>query len=123
MTYNLRARLTPFWALLLLPLLLASSPSGLETPGDCPQKDVSHLPPEEQHVYQELGPLYQKIYLCLFTEEERHQVVVYTTRGLTSYEAINVLLRAEERKYAKKPATQKVVPSKRSQSKPAPDIL
>lgn len=78
---------------------------------------IESLPLEEKQVYHQLGPLYQKIYLYALNDEERHRVVVYVRRGLSSFEAINTILRAEERQYLQKnvPKTkQPIAPSNRS---------
>lgn len=58
----------------------------------------SDLSPEEKTVYNQLGPVYKKIYLHALTEDMRHRVVIYVCRGLSPFEAINVILRAEERR-------------------------
>jgi hypothetical protein len=71
------------------------------------QKDsLDALPSDQQQVYHQLGPLYQNIYLYALNDEERHRVVVYVRRGVSSFEAINIILRAEERKFQGKPNTQ-----------------
>ncbi len=78
---------------------------------------IESLPAEEKQAYHQLGPLYQKIYLYVLNDEERHRVVVYLCRGLSGYEAINTILRAEERQYVQKKAPQKkqpIAPSNRS---------
>ena len=54
---------------------------------------------EEKIVYDQLGPLYKKIYIFALTDEMRRRVVIYVCRGLTPFEAINVILRAEQRKF------------------------
>jgi hypothetical protein len=78
-------------------------------------KNVQSLPKSEQQVYHQLGPLYQKIYLYAFTNEERHRVLVYISRGLTPYESINTILRTEDRKYSKPaPKGKSISPSDRS---------
>jgi len=74
---------------------------------------LNQLPSEEQQVYHQLGPLYQKIYLNVLNDEERHRVVVYTKRGLNPFDAVNVILRREERSYLQEYPQDKVVPSER----------
>ncbi len=60
--------------------------------------EAEDLSPEEKTVYGELGPVYKKIYLYALTSEMRRRVVIYVCRGLNAYEAINVILRAEQRR-------------------------
>ncbi len=107
--------------MLLIPCSLTAALSELPDKGGNYQEDseqlktVHELPTSEQQVYQRLGPLYQKIYLYAFNNEERHRVIVYMSRGLTPYEAINTILRAEDRKYSKAPPKGKsITPSERS---------
>ena len=80
------------------------------------ERSTEHLPADQQQVYHELGPLYQKIYLFALNDEERHRVVVYTRRGVTAFEAMNIILRVEERKYTvvpPSPKSQPIAPSAR----------
>ena len=78
---------------------------------------IENLQPEEKQIYHQLGPLYQRIYLDAFNDEERHRVVVYVRRGLSVFDAMNTLLRADERQYIQKQNPKNnnsVVPSERS---------
>jgi len=59
----------------------------------------SSLTAEEQAIYNNLGAIYQKIYILALNSEERTRVALYVRRGQTPYEAIDVILRSEERKY------------------------
>ncbi len=56
------------------------------------------LDSKERAVYDQLGPIYQKIFLFALNDEERHRVAIYTKRGLYPYEAVDVILRSERRK-------------------------
>lgn len=103
---SIMRKTNPLWALLLIPcsILQAQSEPNYRAKQEEEREIVSicnrslnDLPNAEQQVYQQLGPLYQKIYLYALNDEERHRVVVYMTRGLTAYDAINTILRAEER--------------------------
>tara|TARA_Y100001970_G_C13904692_1_gene685464 strand:- start:66 stop:440 length:375 start_codon:yes stop_codon:yes gene_type:complete len=85
---------------------------------------VNSLPESEQSVYQRLGEIYQKIYLYALNDEERHRVVVYIRRGLNPYEAINTILRSEERRYNARQPRQSLSPAERSRpSHKSPTIL
>ncbi len=80
------------------------------------QSPYDLLPSDQQQVYHQLGPLYQKIYLYAFNPEERHRVVVYVRKGISYFEAMNIILRAEERKYAAQegsPPNKSIAPSDR----------
>jgi hypothetical protein len=59
----------------------------------------SNLSEEGKMVYMNLGPIYQKIYILALSSEERTRVNAYVRRGQTPYEAIDTILRSEERKY------------------------
>ena len=87
---------------------------------------IENFPADEQQVYHQLGPLYQKIYLYAFADEERHRVVVYMSRGLSAYDAMNTILRAEARQYTNKknPKNNKSIPpSDRAQKNTAPTTI
>lgn len=66
---------------------------------DVTSTDADDLSSEERTVYNSLGPVYQRIYLHALSNDMRHRVVIYVCRGLTPFEAVNVILRAEQRKY------------------------
>lgn len=78
------------------------------------QLAVEDLPLDQQQVYHQLGPLYQRIYLYALNDEERHRVVVYTRRGLSNFEAINTILRNEERRYDNPNENKSIAPSDRT---------
>ncbi len=87
--------------------------------------EVAQLSGEEQTVYRQLGPIYQKIFLYALTSDMRHRVVIYVCRGLNPFEAVNVILRAEQRKYESGKAKRNFTPSERAamqNRRPAPDI-
>ena len=69
---------------------------------------------EEKTVYHQLGPVYQKIYLFALTAEMRRRVVIYVCRGLTAFEAVNVILRAEQRKFESVKQKRTLTPCERS---------
>lgn len=81
---------------------------------DLQNSSYEALPSDQKQVYHQLGPLYQKIYLCALNDEERHRVVVYVRRGVSCFEAINIILRAEERKFQGKPNTEENKPTRPS---------
>ena len=89
--------------------------TSLEMVSECLQEpSLDRLPADEKQVYHQLGPLYQKIYLQVLNDEERHRVVVYIHRGLNGFDAINIILRSEERKYVRSQNDHYVVPSDRA---------
>lgn len=76
---------------------------------------------DERAIYDRLGPIYQKIYLYAFNNEERQRVVVYVSRGLDPLEAINTILRVEERKYKRSlPPQRSLTPAERSATRHLP---
>ena len=76
--------------------------------------ETTKLSPEEQIIYNQLGPVYQKIFLYALTSDMRHRVVIYVCRGLNPFEAINVILRAEQRKYESGKVKRPFTPSERA---------
>ncbi|MBM3192858.1 MAG: hypothetical protein FJZ59_01330 [Chlamydiae bacterium] len=98
------------WTLLMVPCALMSAHSEMIERAKCNEVDFfyiedlqknpyENLPSDQIQVYHQLGPLYQKIYLYALNDEERHRVVVYVRRGVSCFEAINIILRREERKF------------------------
>ncbi len=63
-----------------------------------PVIDQDDLTDQERIVYNQLGPVYRRIFLYALTNDQRRRVVIYVCRGLTPFEAVNVVLRAEQRK-------------------------
>ena len=117
----------------MVPCSLMATLSELKDKGDNPL--VENLPPEcqqqpsaedlaedQKQVYHKLGPLYKKIYLYALDSEERHRVIVYIKRGISPYEAINIILRPEERAYAQKRGSKNIPPSDRHTISPSPSI-
>jgi hypothetical protein len=88
----------PFYVWMGSSLFFASAPIG---GGEvvCVEDTSKQLSAEEKAIYTNLGPIYQKIYLFALNSEERGRVALYVRRGQTAYEAIDVILRSEERKY------------------------
>lgn len=71
------------------------------TPEIAPSEEmVNQLTEKEKRVYNQLGPIYRKVYLT-FTPEQKKRVVVYTQRGINPYDSINSVLRVEQREYEK----------------------
>lgn len=75
---------------------------------DCLLKD-------ERKIYDQLLPIYQNIYLQAFDNEQRQRVVLYVHRGLDPYDAINIILNVEHRKYqGVQPKRRGLTPAERS---------
>lgn len=85
-------------------------------------KTENGLSQEEATVYQQLGPIYQKIYLYAFNDEERHRTVVYINRGLNPYEAIDTILRTEKRSYETNHPKKNLSPAERAELNKSPHI-
>jgi hypothetical protein len=116
-----------FWTYLIIPFSLLLAPSELIIKGDYSGEDpifiessqkltYENLPPAQKEVYNQLGPLFQKIYINVLNEEERQRVLLYVKRGVSPFEAIQVILRAEERKYFKQREKKSLSPSQRTES-------
>lgn len=58
---------------------------------------VDSLTNAEKRIYDALSPLYQKIFLYALDDEQRLRVVVYTNRGLSPFESVDVILRSNKR--------------------------
>jgi hypothetical protein len=123
-----------FWTYLILPCSLLLAQSELVNKGEYEKEDLifiensqradyEKLPSSQKGVFNQLGPLYQKIYLYALNDEERARVVIYIQRGVNPYEAINVILRAEERKYARRKQNQSISPSQRGEAKSSSSSL
>jgi hypothetical protein len=116
-----------FWTYLIIPFSLLLAQSEPIIKGDYSGEDpifiessqklnYENLPPAQKEVYNQLGPLFQKIYLFAFNDEERQRVVLYVKKGVSPFEAIQVILRTEERKYLKKKEKKTLSPSQRVES-------
>ncbi len=89
-------------------------------PTECLQQhSTEDLTEDQKQVYHKLGPLYQKIYLYVLNTEERHRVIVYIKRGVSPYEAINTILRPEERAHTQKRGSKPIAPSDRHTISPS----
>ena len=69
---------------------------------------------KEQRIYYKLGPMYQKIYLNVLTDRQRHMVVIFVRRGVTPYQAINSILKVEERRIENTGKKKRVSPGERA---------
>lgn len=77
------------------------------------------LSPEEKTIYNQLGPVYKKIYLDALTDDQRQRVVIYVHRGLSPFDAINVILRAEQRRIeSNRRSRRTLTPGERAALKP-----
>ncbi|MBS0585940.1 MAG: hypothetical protein JSR76_06545 [Verrucomicrobia bacterium] len=100
---NRRLLTTIFLPILLCASLLEPAPEIVKSENSSPiqQRETmseEKLSLQERALYDQLGPIYQKIYLFALSEEERYRASVYVSRGLCPYAAVDVILRTERRK-------------------------
>ena len=72
------------------------------------------LTKDEMIVYNQLGPVYKKIYLYVLNDEERGRVVFHVKRGLDPYNSINTIISVEQRKASRSNIKNGLSPAERS---------
>ena len=77
-------------------------------------QDIDQLDRDKKSVYYKLGPVYQKIFLYALNDEQKHRVVMYVHRGIDPYEAVDVILRTEQRKHMRAIGKEKLSPAEKS---------
>jgi len=86
-----------------------------------PKISLDTITTDEKAIYDELGPIYQKIYLYAFSDEQRKRIIVYVSNGLTPYDAMNVILRVEERRQKRNFPQKRLSPAERAYHKRKPN--
>lgn len=76
---------------------------------------------DERKIFDQLGPIYQKIYLFAFNNEQRQRVVHYVNGGLDPYDAVNIIVNVEQRKHKQcLPKKRSLTPAERSTTRRLP---